>query len=100
MSRFTEHFDIYVDPSAIVYSSTLTSPSKASFSSTSTYSSRSAVDPYDPFNSTTTTSTTTTTINDASPNKLKRFFTTISKKKRSIPFSEPIKMDNDAEHMA
>ncbi|CAO3686742.1 unnamed protein product [Rhizopus microsporus] len=82
MSRFTEHFDVYVDSSIIVYSSTLTSPSKASFSSTSTYSSRSAIDPYDSFNSTTTS--TTTTINDASPNKLKRFFTTISKKKRSI----------------
>ncbi|CEG73129.1 hypothetical protein RMATCC62417_08568 [Rhizopus microsporus] len=82
MSRFTEHFDIFVDPSTIVYSSTLTSPSKASFSSTSTYSSRSAIDPYDPFNS--TTASTTTTINDVSPNKLKRFFSTISKKKRSI----------------
>lgn len=95
MSRFTEHFDICIDQT-IVHSPILQSPSKDSFSSTSTYSSRDLMDVNHTMNHYSIASSsnhgndgnllssTPSLEEKQSNNKLKRFFTTISRKKGSI----------------
>lgn len=89
MSRFTEHFDIESDN--VIYTQALSSPSKASCfsmsSNESTSSPRQQYQSIDPiftrsFNS--FDSSPSSYEEKSSGNKLKRFLTTISKKKRSM----------------
>ncbi|KAG2233133.1 hypothetical protein INT48_001626 [Thamnidium elegans] len=94
MSRFTEHFDI--ESNDLIYTQALSSPSKASFFSMSSNESTSSprqqyqtIDPiftrsFNSFDSTPPSSPTSSYEEKSSGNKLKRFLTTISKKKRSM----------------
>lgn len=91
MSRFTEHFDIYFDQTN-VHSPVLLSPSKASFSSTSTCSSKCVTELVHTMdgrsllsnNSQENNSNLSVPLEEKPNTKLKRFFTTISRKKRNI----------------
>jgi hypothetical protein len=89
MSRFTEHFDI--DASQFIYAQTLSSPSKASFLSMSSSESSSAqpkpilTHSYSSFESNSTMPPSPTSFErEEKPlsTKLKRFLTTMSKKKK------------------
>lgn len=91
MSRFTEHFDI--DTNQLMYSQGLSSPSKASFlSMSSSESCQQTIDPifihsfssYENSSSLPSSPTGSSYEEKGSGNKLKRFLTTISKKKRSM----------------
>ena len=97
MSRFTEHFDI--DINQLVYTQGLSSPSKSSFASMSSSESLSPrqhhhlIDPihthsfssFDSNNESLSVPSSPTSFEEKpSGNKLKRFLTTISKKKRSM----------------
>ncbi|GAA5816682.1 hypothetical protein MFLAVUS_010214 [Mucor flavus] len=90
MSRFTEHFG--TESNNVIYTQELFSPSKASFFSMSSNESTSS--PRQQYQSIDTIFTRSSNSFDSSPtpsyeekssrNKLKRFLTTISKKKRSM----------------
>lgn len=81
MSRFTEHFDI--DTNQLIYSQGLTSPSKASFISMSSSESCQQADPIFMQSFSSYGSSPTGSLEEkSSGNKLKRFLTTISKKKK------------------
>ncbi|KAG2201109.1 hypothetical protein INT46_007495 [Mucor plumbeus] len=96
MSRFTEHFNIE-NTNQFMYNQSLSSPSKASFLSMSSSESnspvqqhRSIIDPiltlsfssFDSESSTAPSSPTSYEEEKSPSNKLKRFLTTISKKKK------------------
>jgi hypothetical protein len=96
MSRFTEHFNIE-NTNQFMYNQSMSSPSKASFLSMSSSESnspvqqhRSIIDPiltlsfssFDSESSTAPSSPTSYEEEKPSSNKLKRFLTTISKKKK------------------
>ncbi|KAK4511789.1 ferrochelatase hem15 [Mucor velutinosus] len=96
MSRFTEHFDIETT-TQFMYNQSISSPSKTSFFSMSSSESSSPVQQYrsitvdtiltqslSSFDSECSSSPTSYEEDKPSKNKLKRFLTTMSKKKRSM----------------